>query len=104
WPAESIVLSGSFEVRAFFLFGEIRDRITEDAFGISLSRTWSVKTPGTVHLCIDMDLDPPASLSCLFPGTAATRGLPRSPLSFLGERTTYPTSVFLALATNGMLL
>src|SRR5208282_3625682 len=49
-------------------------------------------------------LDPPASLSCLFPGTAATRGLPRSPLSFLGERTTYPTSVFLALATNGMLL
>ncbi len=103
-PAESIVLSGSYEVRAFFLFGEIRDRITEDAFGITLSRTWSVKTPGTVHLCIDLELDPPADLSCLFPGVHSARGLPPASLSFLGEKTTYPLSIFLALGTKGVLV
>ena len=103
-PAESVVLSGSYEVRAFFLFGEIRDRITEDAAGITLSRTWSVKTPGTVHLCIDLELDPPADLRCLFPGVHSARGLPQAALSFLGEKTTYPSSLFLALGTKGVLV
>ena len=103
-PAESIVLSGSYEVRAFFLFGEIRDRITEDASGITLSRTWSVKTPGTVHLCIDLELDPPADLRCLLPGVHSSRGLPKAALSFLGEKTTYPLSLFLALGTKGVLV
>jgi hypothetical protein len=103
-PAESVVLSGSYEVRAFFLFGEIRDRIHEDSSGITLSRTWSVKTPGTVHLCIDLELDPPENLSCLFPGVHSARGLPKAALSFLGEKTTYPSSIFLALGTKGVLV
>ena len=45
-------------MRAFFLFGEIRDRIHEDKAGITISRAWSLKTPGTVHLDIDLELDP----------------------------------------------
>lgn len=96
--------TGVHEVRAFFLFGEIRDRIIDDAAGITLSRTWSVKTTGTVHLSIDVEFDPPADLACLFPGLHAARGLPSSPLSFLGEKTTYPSSLFLSLGRKGVLL
>lgn len=123
-PAESIVLTSdadeagkgrkgkkgqqatveAHEVRAFFLFGEIRDRITEDSSGITLSRTWSVKTPGTVHLSFDVEFDPPADLAWLFPGLHAARGLPGSSLSFLGEKTTYPSSLFLSLGRKGVLL
>jgi len=123
-PAESIVLTfpvdeeekgrkgkkvkrvpaGVHEVRAYFLFGEIRDRISDDAAGITLSRTWSMKTPGTVRLIIAVEFDPPADLACLFPGLHSARGLPRSPLSFLGEKTTYPLSLFLSLGRKGVLL
>jgi hypothetical protein len=113
-PAESIVLSspderrriraGAHEVRAFFLFGEIRDRITDDASGITLSRTWSMKTPGAVHLGIDAEFDSTEDLACLFPGVHSARGLPPSPLSFLGEKTTYPASLFLSSGRKGVLL
>jgi hypothetical protein len=114
-PAESIVLTfpvdeeekglkGVHEVRAYFLFGEIRDRISDDAAGITLSRTWSMKTPGPVHLSIDVEFDPAADLACLFPGLHSARGLPSSTLSFLGEKTTYPSSLFLSLGRKGVLL
>jgi hypothetical protein len=109
-PAESVALeavkgsSAAHEVRAFFLFGEIRDRITEDRAGIVLSRSWSVKTPGTVHLCIDLELDPPQDLTCLFPGVHSVHGLPAGPLSFLGERTTYPAGIFVGLGKKSFLL
>jgi hypothetical protein len=96
--------SGIHEVRAFFLFGEIRDRISDGEAGIRLSRTWSVKTPGSGHLSIDVEFDPQADLACLFPGAHAARGLPPSTLSFLGEKTTYPSSLFLALGRKGVLL
>ena len=92
------------EVRAYFLFGEIRDRITDDADGIRLSRTWSVQTSGSGHLSIDVEFDPPSDLACLFPGLHTARGLPSSPLSFLGEKTSYPSSLFLSLGRQGVLL
>jgi hypothetical protein len=106
--AESIVLSGGdargagSEVRAFFLFGEVRDRISQDAAGISLQRTWSVKTPGSGHLSIDVEFDAPADLRCLFPGVHAARGVPASPLSFLGEKTSYPAALLLSLGKKGV--
>jgi hypothetical protein len=98
------VSSGVYEVRAFFLFGEIRDRIREDAAGIVLSRSWSVRTPGNGNLSIDVEFDPPSDISCLFPGLHSARGLPSSPLSFLGEKTAYPSSLFLAPGRKGVLL
>jgi hypothetical protein len=98
------VSAGPHDVRAFFLFGEIRDRITEDSAGITLSRTWSVKTPGTVHLSIDVEIDPPADLAFLFPGLHSARGLPAADLSFLGEKTAYPSSLFLRLGGKGVLM
>ena len=96
--------SGVYEVRAFFLFGEVRDRIRNDAAGITVSRTWLVKTPGSGHLSIDVEFDPPADLACFFPGLQAARGLPSSSVSFLGEKTSYPSSIFLSLGRKGVLL
>jgi len=109
-PAESIALDavkgspGAWEVRAFFLFGEVRDRLREDAAGVVLSRTWSVKTPGSVHLCIDFELDPGADLAWLVPGVQAARGMPSRPVSFLAERGSYPAGVFVGLGRKGFLL
>jgi hypothetical protein len=109
--AESIVLTtgaagarGTCEVRAFFLFGEVRDTLTSDAAGITLLRSWSVKTPGTVRLSIDVEFDVPADLRWLFPGVNAAGGLPSTPVSFLGEKTSYPAALYLSMGKNGVLL
>jgi hypothetical protein len=110
-PAESIVLReaarGSpcaYEVRAFFLFGEIRDAISTGPTGITIARTWSLKTPGEVHLSLHVELDAATELRCLFPGVHACRGLPAEALSFLGEKTSYPASLTIATGGNGVLL
>jgi hypothetical protein len=110
-PAESIVLTAGkgdarspYEVRAFFLFGEIRDRIHMDAFGITLRRSWSVKSTGAVRLSIDIQFDDPSLVSGLFPGVGAFHGMPPETLSFLGEKTSYPASLFIAMGKNGVLL
>jgi len=113
-PAESVVLttgSGSarsrtsgHDVRAFFLFGEIRDHIVEDSYGIAIRRTWLVKTAGTVHLSIMIELDPSLVTRCMFPGVQATNSVIAEPLSFLGEKTSYPSSVLLALGKKGVIL
>ncbi|HTZ53137.1 MAG TPA: hypothetical protein VMF68_15820, partial [Spirochaetia bacterium] len=109
-PAESIALDpvkgspGAWEVRAFFLFGEIRDRLREDSAGVVLSRTWSVKTPGSVHLCIDFEVDPTGDLAWMVPGVQAARGMPSRPVSFLAERGAYPAGVFVGLGRKSFLL
>jgi hypothetical protein len=109
-PAESIVLTapsgkaGVFEVRAFFLFGEVRDRISSDANGITIDRTWSVKTPGAVHLSFHTEFEPREDVRCFFPGVQAVQGMPAEPLSFLAEKTSYPGSVVVALGRNSVLL
>jgi len=102
--AESIVLTastlrGAWDVRAFFLFGEIRDHLCEDAAGITLQRTWLVKTPGPVHLSIEIELLPGSGLKWLFPGVHAGAGIPASTISFLGEKTSIPSA--LSLSTVG---
>jgi hypothetical protein len=110
-PAESIALTqgrgdarSPHEVRAFFLFGEIRDRISADAFGITLHRRWSVKTTGSVRLSVDLRFEETAGTRCLFPGVAALAGTPVEPVSFLGEKTSYPAALFIAMGKKGVLL
>lgn len=103
---ESIVLEdrrGGYEVRAFFLFGTITDTIGSDALGVSIDRAWSVKSLGSVRLTIDLEVDPPEDASVLFPGVAA-EGLPPAPISFPGDRTSYPSSLFLRAGRTGMLV
>ena len=108
-PAESIVLTapgrgGAYEVRAYFLFGEIKDRITADASGVRLERTWLVKTPGALRFTIDVELDADGDLQYLFPGVYAAAGMPGVPLSFLGEKTSYPAGLLLSLGSKGVLV
>jgi hypothetical protein len=110
-PAESIALApgkgdarSPHEVRAFFLFGEIRDRISADAFGITLHRSWSVKTTGSVRLSFDLRFEQTDGVRCLFPGVAALGETPDQPVSFLGEKTSYPAALFIAMGKKGVLL
>ncbi|HTO23791.1 MAG TPA: hypothetical protein VMQ10_15060, partial [Spirochaetia bacterium] len=110
-PAESIILTPGkgdahdpCEVRAFFLFGEIRDRISADASGVTLRRGWSVKTTGNVRLSINLRFEESSDVRCFFPGVAAFEGLPKEPVSFLGEKTSYPASLFIAMGEDGVLL
>ena len=90
------------EVKAFFLFGMVRDRITADAVGITISRSWNVMTPGSVRILFDVELEAPADLLCLFPGVHAAAGLPSAPVSFLGERTSYPASIIVSLGDDAV--
>jgi hypothetical protein len=94
---------GGHEVRAFFLFGTITDTISRDSLGVAIERTWSVKSLGSVRLTIDLEVDPPDDARVLFPGVAA-EGLPPAPLSYPGERTSYPASVFLGTGRAGLLV
>jgi hypothetical protein len=112
-PAESIVLTagarrgaaaGPCEVRAFFLFGEIRDLIQEAAGVVTVRRTWLVKTHGAVHLSLDLELAPPAGMRVLFPGVHAATGAPDAALSFLGEKTSVPSGLVLSLDGKGVLV
>ena len=105
---ESIVLDGAAagrrgwgEVRAFFLFGTVKDRISADAAGITLLRTWSVTSPGSVRLSIDLEFDAREASSCLFPGVNASKGLPVKPVSFLADRTSWPGAIVLSLGRRG---
>ncbi len=72
--------------------------------GICLERSWLVKTSGSLRLTIDVELDAEKDLQCLFPGVHAAAGMPVTPLSFLGEKTSYPGGVLLSLGKKGVLV
>lgn len=94
----------SAEVKAFFLFGMVNDRITSDPLGVTISRTWKVETPGAVRLLMDIVFEAPERPSFLFPGLFAGQGHPEVPLSFLGDKTSYPVSVIAALGERAVLV
>ena len=94
---ESVVLDqgqGRCEVRAFFLFGTIVDLLSCDSCGVTIARSWSVKSIGTVRLSIDLDFDLAGSPALLFPGVSAGE-LPAPGASFPGDRTSYPLAVLI---------
>ncbi len=101
---ESIVLDGG-EVRAFFLFGTIKDRISEDAHGVRIERAWSLMIPGTLRLNIEVDFDPiDGGFSWLFPGVSTVSGDPTRAVSFHGEKTSLPAALFTFSSETGVLL
>jgi hypothetical protein len=99
---ESVVREEN-EVKAFFLFGMVKDVFSEDADGLRVRRTWSVMTPGPVRLETRLDLDMPGA-SFLFPGALSGSGVPDHPRSILGERTSLPSGVFLFHPDGGALI
>ncbi len=88
------------DVKAFFLFGMVRDRITEDAAGISLTRSWNVMTPGLVKVFLDVELEAPDDAICLFPGVHVQEGFPAAEVSFFGDRTSYPAALIVRLGNQ----
>ncbi len=90
----------SADVKAFFLFGLVKDRITADAGGVVISRSWNVMTPGPVKVLLDLEFDAQNDPVCFFPGVHVERGLPASPVSFLGERTSYPAALIVTLGDS----
>ena len=102
---ESVVLEetkGRHEVRAFFLFGTIRDTVGCDAHGIIIDRTWSVMSIGTVRLTLDLEFDLPAPAVVLFPGVAAM-GVADPWSTFPGDRTSYPRIILYRVTTSPMM-
>ena len=87
-------------MKAFFLFGLVKDRITADAGGVVISRSWNVMTPGPVKVLLDLEFDAQNDPVCFFPGVHVERGLPASPVSFLGERTSYPAALIVTLGDS----
>jgi len=92
------------DIKAFFLFGMVRDRITSDAAGIIIARSWSMMTPGSVKLLLDVEFENVDDPVCLFPGVCVARGFPKSPLSFLGERPSYPAAVVVSLGREAAIV
>jgi hypothetical protein len=90
---ESVVLDGR-EVKAFFLFGTVKDLISEDDGGLLIHRTWTLMTPGDVRLEVRLDFPAPGC-SCLFPGVHCMQEIPQALRSVLGEKTGLPSAVFL---------
>ena len=55
-------------------------------------------------MSILVEVDPALVTRCLFPGVQATDGAIPVPLSFLGEKTSYPSSVLLAMGKKGLII
>jgi hypothetical protein len=83
---------GRAEVRAYFLFGSIVDSLSCDAHGVTIARTWSVKSIGTVRLSVDVEFDAADGATLVFPGVSAGEPLPGG-TACAGDRTSYPLSV-----------
>jgi hypothetical protein len=85
------------DVKAFFLFGMVKDRIASDPAGISITRSWNVMTPGSVRILLDVEFEAPDDVVCLFPGVHVQQGFPAKTVSFLGDRTSYPSALIVRL-------
>jgi len=85
------------DVKAFFLFGMVKDRIASDPAGISITRSWNVMTPGSVRILLDVEFEAPDDVVCLFPGVYLQQGFPAETVSFLGDRTSYPAALIVRL-------
>jgi hypothetical protein len=92
------------DVKAFFLFGMVADRIRADAAGIVITRSWNVMTPGPVKVLLDVEFEAAGDAVCLFPGVAVGRGLPSRPVSFLAERTSYPAALIVSFGNEATVI
>jgi hypothetical protein len=90
----------SAEVKAYFLFGMVADRIRADSAGIIITRSWNVMTPGSVKVLLDVEFEATQDVVCLFPGVAVGKGLPSRPVSFLAERTSYPAALIVGFGNE----
>ena len=97
---ESIAVEGG-RVTAFFLSASIRDTVSADAHGVLVRREWSVRSPGTIRLAVDVCLEPDGPVACLLPGVALAVGLPAEGTAAHGARTAWPSAAGITIGALG---
>jgi hypothetical protein len=100
---ESIVLDGA-SVKAFFLTSVIRDTIAEAENGFFVTREWNIVPSGEIVLYMSLDLQASKNVPFFFPCLARENSVSREPYSVIGERLSFPSSVFLYQDGKGIFI
>lgn len=91
---ESVVLDGN-KVNAFFPTSVSRDTITEQDKGFSIKRSWHIIPAGEISLYFTLDILDHYNVPYFFPCVLSGSKVPREKIILMGERLSYPSSVFL---------
>ncbi len=100
---QSIVFNENY-VNAFFLSATIRDSFIEESSGLSILRSWSIIPAGSIKLNFTLDLSNPEQSSYFFPSLYRGSFAGKEGRMFLGERLSYPASLFLYHQAGSMLI
>lgn len=91
---ESVVLDGN-KVNVFFPTSVLRDAIIEQDRGFTIKRFWDIIPAGEICLFFTLDLLDHYTVPYLFPCLLYGNKVPREKIIIMGERLSYPSSVFL---------
>ncbi|MBN1697619.1 MAG: hypothetical protein JW881_08910 [Spirochaetales bacterium] len=91
---ESIALDNN-RVNAFFPTSVIKDTITEHEKGFSVTRLWHIVPAGSISLFFALDLLHGIDVPYFFPCLSEGERVPSKKIMVMGERLSYPSSVFL---------
>jgi len=100
---QSIVFNQNY-VNAFFLSATIRDSFVEESSGLSILRSWSIMPAGNIKLNFTLDLIDPEQSSYFFPSLHRGSFAGKEDRMFLGERLSYPASLFLYHQAGSLLI
>ena len=100
---ESAVLDGN-KVNVFFPTSVLRDTITEQEKGFSVIRSWHIIPAGEISLFFTLDLLDHNNVPYLFPGLLNGNKVPSENIILMGERLSYPSSVFLFPGTKSIMI
>ena len=100
---QSIVFNENY-VNAFFLSATIRDSFVEESSGLSILRSWSIMPAGNIKLNFTFDLSDPEQSSYFFPSLYRGSFAGKEGRMFLGERLSYPASLFLYHQAGSLLI
>jgi len=100
---QSIVFNENY-VNAFFLSATIRDSFVEESSGLSILRSWSIMPAGNIKLSFTLDLSDPEQSSYFFPSLYRGSFAGKEGRMFLGERLSYPASLFLYHQAGSLLI
>jgi hypothetical protein len=82
-------------VNVFFPTSVLRDTITEQDKGFTVKRFWHIIPAGEICLYFTLDILEYYGVPYLFPCLLSGNKLPRDQIILMGERLSYPSSVFL---------
>ncbi|MQY76758.1 MAG: hypothetical protein GH155_03930 [Spirochaeta sp.] len=100
---QSIVFNENY-ANAFFLSATIRDSFVEESSGLSILRSWSIMPAGNIKLNFTLDLSDPEQSSYFFPSLYRSSFAVKEGRMFLGERLSYPASLFLYHQAGSLLI